>query len=234
MLGVTTPTIVSVRYRVDEIAGRAGCSVDTVRFYQKRDLLHPPEREGRVAWYDDTHLGRLRRIRRLAAAGLTLDQIRTLDTGADPVVEVLTRLAGSGEATLDRAGLARATGLAPDVVDLAVDSGLVHPSSDDPEAFSPAVAEMLRAGAALLEAGVDPEALARLAMRHAGQVESVAAEAVRLFRRAGGGDREATAADVERLVPVVVSLVAHHFHGALVRAALGRAATVAPSPGPST
>ena len=42
--------------RVEELASRAGVSVDTVRFYQKQRLLPPPRREGRVAWYDDDHL----------------------------------------------------------------------------------------------------------------------------------------------------------------------------------
>ncbi|MDQ3981976.1 MAG: MerR family DNA-binding transcriptional regulator, partial [Actinomycetota bacterium] len=33
-----------MRYRVDELAARAGVSVDTVRFYQARGLLPQPER----------------------------------------------------------------------------------------------------------------------------------------------------------------------------------------------
>ncbi|HUA94587.1 MAG TPA: MerR family transcriptional regulator, partial [Acidimicrobiales bacterium] len=53
------------RYRVEELARRSGLSVDTVRFYQKRGLLDPPERQGRIAWYDSSHLERLERIRRL-------------------------------------------------------------------------------------------------------------------------------------------------------------------------
>ena len=40
-------------------------SVDTIRFYQKRRLLPPPDREGRVAWYGPEHVERLARIREL-------------------------------------------------------------------------------------------------------------------------------------------------------------------------
>src|ERR687890_407591 len=64
-----------MRFRVDGLAARSGVSVDTVRFYQSRGLLPPPRREGRVAWYDDEHLERLARIRRLQARGLTLATI---------------------------------------------------------------------------------------------------------------------------------------------------------------
>src|SRR5438094_227623 len=61
-----------MRYRVDELAARGGVTVDTVRFYQARGLLPPPEREGRVAWYTEDHLERLRRILDLKAKGFTL------------------------------------------------------------------------------------------------------------------------------------------------------------------
>ena len=65
-----------MEYRVDELAARAGTSVDTVRFYQTRSLLPPPARKGRIAWYSDDHLDRLQRIRRLKDAGFTLESIR--------------------------------------------------------------------------------------------------------------------------------------------------------------
>ena len=72
------------RWRVEELARRADVSVDTIRFYQKRRLLPPPEREGRVAWYGPEHLDRLARIRELRAQGLTLALIgRMLDGDLD-------------------------------------------------------------------------------------------------------------------------------------------------------
>ncbi|HEV7525836.1 MAG TPA: MerR family DNA-binding transcriptional regulator, partial [Acidimicrobiia bacterium] len=39
------------RWRVEDLARIADLSVDTIRFYQKRRLLPPPERSGRIAWY---------------------------------------------------------------------------------------------------------------------------------------------------------------------------------------
>jgi DNA-binding transcriptional MerR regulator len=70
-----------MRYRVEELAGRAGTSVDTVRFYQTRGLLPQPEREGRVVFYSDEHVERLVRIRELKDKGFTLKSIKGLLSG---------------------------------------------------------------------------------------------------------------------------------------------------------
>ena len=61
---------------VGALAAAAEVSVDTVRYYQHLGLLEPPRREGRRAVYGPSHLARMGEIRRLAAAGFTLDQIR--------------------------------------------------------------------------------------------------------------------------------------------------------------
>src|SRR6476469_7876429 len=75
----------SAELRVEELARRADVSVDTIRFYQKRRLLPPPERSGRVAWYSGEHLDRLARVRELQGRVLTLALIgRILDGDLDP------------------------------------------------------------------------------------------------------------------------------------------------------
>src|ERR1700730_6264972 len=68
-------------YRVEELAAKAEVSVDTVRYYQAKDLLAAPRRIGRVAWYDDAHVDRLATIRRLQGRGLSLAVIRRLLVG---------------------------------------------------------------------------------------------------------------------------------------------------------
>ncbi|MGW1764748.1 MerR family transcriptional regulator [Streptomyces sp. NPDC002073] len=65
-------------YRVEELAEAAGLPVRTVRFYRERKLLPPPRREGRIAWYDDHHLARLRTISALLERGHTLGGIAEL------------------------------------------------------------------------------------------------------------------------------------------------------------
>jgi DNA-binding transcriptional MerR regulator len=79
-------------YRMEELARLAGITVRTLRFYRERRLIPPPRREGRIAWYDDHHLARLRTIAALLERGHTLTGIaelaEALDHGRD-VADVL-------------------------------------------------------------------------------------------------------------------------------------------------
>lgn len=75
----TTEAGTTVReYRTEELAEAAGIPVRTLRFYRERKLLPPPRREGRIAWYDDQHLARLRTIAALLERGHTLGGIAEL------------------------------------------------------------------------------------------------------------------------------------------------------------
>lgn len=67
--------------RVEELARRAGTSVDTVRYYQTKRLIPPPRRRGRVAVYGDEHLQRIRRVRSLQGRGFRLATIARLVGG---------------------------------------------------------------------------------------------------------------------------------------------------------
>ncbi|MFF3323169.1 MerR family transcriptional regulator [Streptomyces sp. NPDC002889] len=83
---------------MEELAKEAGITARTVRFYRERGLLPPPRREGRIAWYDDHHLARLRTIAALLERGHTLNGIADLATAFESgrdVGEVL----GLGEPT---------------------------------------------------------------------------------------------------------------------------------------
>ncbi|MFG2293755.1 MerR family transcriptional regulator [Streptomyces sp. NPDC048603] len=85
-------------YRTRELAEAAGIPVRTLRFYRERKLLPPPRREGRIAWYDDHHLARLRTIAALLERGHTLGGIAELtaafENGRD--VSQLSELLGMG------------------------------------------------------------------------------------------------------------------------------------------
>ncbi|MDT0309084.1 MerR family transcriptional regulator [Streptomyces sp. DSM 44917] len=59
-------------YRAAELAEAAGITLRTLRFYRERKLLPPPRREGRIVWYGEDHLARLRTISALLARGHTL------------------------------------------------------------------------------------------------------------------------------------------------------------------
>lgn len=63
---------------MEELAKEAGITVRTLRFYRERKLIPPPRREGRIAWYDEHHLARLRTIAALLERGHTLSGIADL------------------------------------------------------------------------------------------------------------------------------------------------------------
>ena len=75
------------RLRIDDLAQLSGIPSGTIRFYQREGLIPPPEREGRVAYYDHGHLARLERVRALQSQGLPLALVRDLlereNTGED-------------------------------------------------------------------------------------------------------------------------------------------------------
>ncbi|WP_395577221.1 MerR family transcriptional regulator [Streptomyces sp. BK79] len=85
-------------YRMEELARLAGITVRTLRFYRERKLIPPPRREGRIAWYDDHHLARLRTIAALLERGHTLNGIAELADAFDHGRDV-GDLLGLGEPT---------------------------------------------------------------------------------------------------------------------------------------
>lgn len=63
---------------VDELAVRVGLPGSTIRMYQTKGVLHPPRRQGRVAYYDESHIERLTLVQRLQSRGFSLPAIAEL------------------------------------------------------------------------------------------------------------------------------------------------------------
>ena len=64
---------------VGELATRAGCKPETVRYYEKEGLMPVPARtEGGHRQYGAAHLKRLRFIRRSRELGFTVENVREL------------------------------------------------------------------------------------------------------------------------------------------------------------
>src|SRR5262245_31999701 len=62
--------------KIGEAANRAGVSIDTVRFYERRGVLPAPERTASgYRTYDDSTVDRLVLARRLQSLGFTLDEV---------------------------------------------------------------------------------------------------------------------------------------------------------------
>ncbi|MEU0986489.1 MerR family transcriptional regulator [Streptomyces sp. NPDC005953] len=180
-------------YRMEELAERAGITVRTLRFYRERGLLPPPRRAGRIAWYGEQHLARLRTITALLERGHTLNGIADLakafesgrDVGAalgltEPTEETPVRLTPEeladhfeGEVTPENLASALALGY------LAVDGGeLVHISR-----------RLLDVSAALVRQGVPLAAVLDAGQRvraHADALADLFLEVVREHPVAGG------------------------------------------------
>jgi DNA-binding transcriptional MerR regulator len=70
-------------YTIDELAAVAKVPSRTIRFYQSKGALMPPEIRGRVAYYGAVHIERLKLIAQLQDRGLRIDAIRDLLTSID-------------------------------------------------------------------------------------------------------------------------------------------------------
>lgn len=64
--------------RIDALARKARTTTRNVRAYASRGLLPPPRLQGRVAFYGEPHLARLRLIHSLAGRGFSLASISEL------------------------------------------------------------------------------------------------------------------------------------------------------------
>ena len=218
---------------MDELAERAGVSVDTIRYYQGRGLLPAPTRRGRIAHYGPEHLERLERIRSLQGQGLSLAAIGRLLSGElDPRDEpLLAAVAGAGAAgqgpALTLAELAERSGIPLGLLQAAEREGLISPVGGG---YAPADADAARAGLRLLELGLPLPELLVLARRHHEHVRSVAEEAVGLFDhhirrplREGEVPADEAARQLveafQAILPATVALVAHHFERTLLAVA---------------
>ena len=231
-----------MRYRVDELASRCGVSVDTLRFYQAKGLLPRPAHEGRIAWYGDEHVERLERIRDLKARGFTLAMIARLlvgelDAGEEALAGALAGpLPGEDLApveALSLSDLAERTGMSLVVLEAAEREGLLIPRGDGDQPYTTADIDAVRAGFALLAAGVPLSELLALARRQDEAMRAIAEHAVDLFARyvrdpirgSAASCEEASRQMVEALhemLPAAGAVVAHHFRRRLLAAARAR------------
>lgn len=81
---------------IDELAVRIGLPSSTIRMYQTKGVLHAPRRQGRVAYYDASHVERLTLVQRLQQRGFSLPAIAELITAREKGESVAAVL-GMGE-----------------------------------------------------------------------------------------------------------------------------------------
>jgi len=199
---------------VDEVAGRAGVPVRTVREYQTMGLLPGPAKRGRVGLYGDGHLARLQLIGRLQQRGYSLAGIKDLfgswRDGAD-LAEILglgpdelVHVDGPGApATLDQLAAA-VPSLVPDRLEELLATGVVEACGPDRYCVpSPSLLQLARDA---LEAGYDPGRVLEMFAAIHRAAELVADAAVEAL---AGAPSTSDAVAIERLVVRGRGLLAH-------------------------
>jgi DNA-binding transcriptional MerR regulator len=223
-----------MEYRIEQLARAAGVAVDTIRFYQGKGLLEAPRRDGRVTWYGDGHVERLRSIRELQQRGFTLTVIQRFLAGElEPSDEALVAAVThpSSPRTLTLAELAERSGVAEPLLASLEQAGLLVPVETGDEPLYPAEdLEAIAAGMQLIAAGVPLGALIDLGKDYSEAVDRTARQAVKLFDQhvreriqAEGGEAEAAERRLldlfNELMEASGTLVRHHFQRTLLRAA---------------
>lgn len=207
-------TAVNGELTVDELAERTGMTVRTVRFYASEGLLSPPQRRGRVAYYDERHRLRLDLIRTLQEHGYTLSAIQRvlarIPVDAAPVEyavqsAVLAPWLADQTEVLDRETLARRLGR--DIDDAEIDFlesvGAIARLEDDCFQVSPS---MLGHATELLQLAVPPGVLERSARIIAEHAQAVAEGLTDVFATAVWGPYQRGELDHEQVMAILTRL----------------------------
>jgi DNA-binding transcriptional MerR regulator len=146
-------------WRIDELAQKAGLTVDTIRYYARERLLDPPQRAGRHKLYGPDHLDRLGRIRELQGRRFSLAAIRAILDVDRPGIEGI--FASQGSYSFDE--LVTKSGLDEQLVMGLRDVGLLaDPASLGHEVYDDSDLGLLRAVVELREIGMTEDILLEL------------------------------------------------------------------------
>lgn len=148
----------TTRWRIDELAARAGLPVGTVRLYLRDGLVPSGRRVGRSMTYGVSHLNRLIRIRQLKAANFTLAAIkRMIDDGQ---FVMLDRVFGTDRRPRTCAQLAEEVDVDPGLVEMLEAIGfLAVPADRGAAEYDGGEASVVQAVAQLIDMGTPPEVL---------------------------------------------------------------------------
>ncbi len=204
-------------WRIDDLAQRAGVTVDTIRYYAREGLLPPPTRAGRHKLYGTDHLERLARIKDLQERRFSLAAIRAvLDTDAPGIADLF----GGAGAGYSLEELTERSGVDPELVASLREVGLLpDPAEFGLEAYDESDLSMLRAVRDLEEIGMTRAVLVELAgiyVRHfralQADVHAVLAGETRPWDEAQLRDMQrALTQQTPRLIPAI-DRVLNHVH----------------------
>jgi DNA-binding transcriptional MerR regulator len=175
---------------IDELAARAGTTTRNVRAYQSRGLLPAPMLVGRVGYYGEGHLARLRLIATLQERGYSLASVGDLLRGWEQG-QSIGDLLGFEQALIGSwrqepthfvtaEQLEAIFGHAPETLDRAVQLGLLERTEGG---FRMPSASLIDAASQLLAAGIPLDEIVEEAGRLKEDAAAIAQRFVALFLR---------------------------------------------------
>ena len=175
---------------IGELARRTGMTVRNIRAHQTRGLLPPPEVHGRTGYYDEEHVARVELTREMQAEGLNLEAIRRVlestEGSSTEIIDFARAVRAPFEEEtpeiFERGELAEIWGareLDPKLLRRGEKLGILRELPDGKiETISP---RLQRAGGALVELGVSPDAALDIAAKLRRQADAAARTFVDLF-----------------------------------------------------
>lgn len=184
-------------FTIDELAREAGMTVRTLRVYNERGLLPPPQLKGRTGFYSEEHLNRVRIISRLLDRGIKLNGVRDLleawDRGDDlaavlgvsassaPTPAPPKPVAVAAEITIAATDLAERYRDIPDGLARVVAAGLYEPM--DATTYRVKDPHLVDIAGQLLSSGVPPTRVLDELERLRDDCDHIARQFVDLFER---------------------------------------------------
>lgn len=177
---------------IGELARRTGMTIRNIRAHQTRGLLPPPEVHGRTGYYNEDHVARIELTREMQAEGLNLEAIRRVLESSEGSSREMVDFARAVRAPFEDETpeifnadeLAGAWGVKrfdPKLLARVEKMGVVRQLPDGKfEVISP---RLQRAGTALVELGVPPQAAIEIAEELRDRSEAIARSFVELFVR---------------------------------------------------
>jgi DNA-binding transcriptional MerR regulator len=177
---------------IGELARRTGMTIRNIRAHQTRGILPPPEVQGRTGYYSENHVSRIELTREMQAEGLNLEAIRRVLESSEGSSREMVDFARAVRAPFEDETpeifsadeLAAAWGAErfdPKLLARVEKLGLVRQLPDGKfEVISP---RLQRAGSALIELGVSPQAAVEIAEELRDRSEAIARTFVELFAR---------------------------------------------------
>ncbi len=216
-------------YTIEELAALFGLPSSTVRMYQTRRLLPPPDRRGRRTVYGPEHVQRLRQITRLKSHGYSLAAIghlfRALESGLDladvishPELAEAVRLEPVDPSTLTAEIFGPDVAFDPELFRKAAELGLVQIADDGSVQVNRRALEL---GAAVIRMGIPPDAVLAELDTLLELTDQIAARFRRLFETHLSDDGDEGPDDrYERLVALARQVVDYALRRSLARTRL--------------